>query len=161
MVINIVRQSIIAFFVLFLLIVKTYAQEVLPNGCIAVVIKNDIVTLKVDKNMFIFIHNLSEENVWLVNQADVDNPQSALSSEIVAGTWSALALNQAPQELKLSCIESKPGHEQKVSCQDVLAICQWPNTKISEDKKGIFFVAESMDLSGLTAYSERNGYSLS
>lgn len=161
MLINLVRQSFIVFCILFMLVVNGYAQEVLPTGCVAVVVKNENVNLKAKKSMYIFIHNLSENDVWLINQTEKNNLQSTLSSKMVAGSWSALVVNQDIKKLKFSCIESKPGHEQKISCQDVLAICQWPNTKIPEDNKGVFFVAESMDLSGLTAYSERNGYSLS
>jgi hypothetical protein len=137
------------------------AQEVLPTGCVALVIKNDIVSLSKDKNKFLFIHNLSQDNIWLVSQIENNNLQSVLSSKMDAGSWSALILNQESKDIKFSCIESKPGHEQKISCQEALAICQWPNTKIPEDRKGVFFVAENMDLPSLTAYSERNGYSLS
>jgi hypothetical protein len=158
---NIVKIIGSIFCFLILQIPDLFAQEVLPRGCVALVIKNDIVSISKDKNKFLFIHNLSEDNIWLVSQIENNNLQSVLSSKMDAGSWSALILNQEPKDIKFSCIESKPGHEQKISCQEALAICQWPNTKIPEDRKGVFFVAENMDLSSLTAYSERNGYSLS
>ncbi len=161
MLINLVKQSIITLGILFLLMVKGYTQEVLPSGCIAVVIKSDIVTIPAEKYIFLFLHNLASNDVWLVHQPQGNDLQSNLTSKMSAGMWSALFLNKQPQEMRFNCIESKPGHEQKISCKDVLAICQWPNVKIPANKKGTFFVAESMDLSGLTAYSERNGYSIS
>ena len=137
------------------------AQEVLPSGCSAVVIKDDFVTIPAGKYSFLFLHNLAKNDVWVVHQPQGDGLQSAWSSKMHPGKWSALALNKQPQEIKFSCIEATPGHEQRTSCRDVLAICQWPSAKMPENKKGIFFVAESMDLSALTAYSERNGYALS
>lgn len=151
----------ILFFIVFGLNAKTVAEEVLPAGCSAVVVKDDVVNLPKNKAKFVFIHNLSENNLWLVRQVTEQNSQVVLSSKMGAGTWSALILGQNSKDIKFSCIESKPGHEQKISCQDVLAICQWPHTKIPEDIKDVFFLAENMDLSGLSAYSERNGYSLS
>lgn len=140
---------------------SSQAQEFLPSGCSAIVIKDDVVTLPSSKYSYIFLHNLAENDVWIVQQPQGDGLQSAWSSKMLPGKWSALVLNKQPQEIKLSCIEATPGHEQRTSCREVLAICQWSSAKIPENKKGVFFVAESMDLSALTAYSERNGYALS
>lgn len=139
----------------------SFANEVLPKGCIAIVVKGDYVNLKADKNMFIFVHNLSQNNVWLVNNNQTGDLYPSFSGRIDAGSWSALGIREGVKDLKINCVESTPGHEQRVACEEVLAICNWPHTKISEDRKGIYFVAENMDLSSLRAYSERNGYSLS
>lgn len=145
----------------FVFVVVVHAQEVLPTGCAAVVIKDDFVNIPAAKYSIIFFHSLAENDIWVVHQPQGEVLQSTWSSKINPGKWSALVLNKHSQAIKFSCIESTPGHEQRTSCREVLAICQWPHAKVPENKNGVHFVAESIDLSALTAFSERNGYALS
>ena len=60
--------------------------------------------------------------------------------------------------LTLSCIESKPGHEQAVSCQQVLAVCTFQVTAHPKLKKNVIWAAENMPLSPLIAYLGRIGF---
>ena len=76
-----------------------------------------------------------------------------------AGNWSALVLDG--EKFELSCIESRPGHEQQVACSAVLAVCQWPASTLPEKASGSYWAGEDMALSPLTAYIKRHGFVLS
>lgn len=132
-----------------------------PSNCSAVVIKNDFVTIPAAEYVIIFLHSLAKNDIWIVHQAQGDSLQSNWSSKLSPGKWSALVLHKQPQAIRFNCVESIPGHEQRTSCRDVLAICQWPKAKVPENENTIRFIAESMNLSALIAYSERKGYVLS
>lgn len=136
------------------------AQEIFPNGCLPVVIDNDLVTLAAEKYAFVVLHNLSKNDLWIIHPANDDGSQAAWISKIQSDKWSSLVLNKQASELTFSCIESRPGHEQKINCRDVLAICSWPNASVPDNRKGIFWLAEDMDMLPLTAYIERLGFKL-
>jgi hypothetical protein len=133
------------------------AQEVLPNGCLPLVVKTDSVTLSSEKYPLILVHNISDSVLWITHPAGSEG-ESGWSSRLQPGKWSVLVLNNSP--IKFSCIESKPGHEQQASCRDVLAICQWPKAKVPEKKSGIFWAAEDMGMLPLKAYIGRLGFTL-
>ncbi|MDF1645614.1 MAG: hypothetical protein P1U61_01350 [Legionellaceae bacterium] len=80
------------------------------------------------------------------------------SSRLQANYWSALALED--KAFDLSCIESRPGHEQQVSCEQTLAACEWPITARPEKTQGVFWAGENMPLAALTAYISRRGFEL-
>ena len=80
------------------------------------------------------------------------------STELQAGHWTALALDE--KSFDLSCIESRPGHEQQVSCVGLLAVCQWQPTALPKTKEHTFWVGENMSLSALTAHVGSSGFVL-
>ncbi|PJD92393.1 MAG: hypothetical protein CK424_05650 [Legionella sp.] len=138
----------------------TTAQEIYPKGCVPWVIHDPIPDIDNKKPTVLMLHNLSTNDLWITHPVKSPGAQAGFSSLLQMGKWSALVLNRAHKSFLLQCIESKPGHEQQISCADVLAICQWPNSKIPEDKTGVFWAGENMDLSPLKAYIERQGFVL-
>ncbi|MDP3705604.1 MAG: hypothetical protein Q8R24_06800 [Legionellaceae bacterium] len=138
----------------------TYAQEVFPSGCVPFVVRGELATLSTEKPLIVMIHNLSSAELWITHPVTDAGAQAGWSSRLESGKWSALALNSQTKKFKLSCIESKPGHEQQIPCSDVLAVCQWPNTQMPEEKTGTFWAGENMDMLPLKAYIERLGFVL-
>ena len=102
--------------------------------------------------------NLSAFDVWITHPASDATFDSGWSSRLQGNQWSALALDKT--KIKLNCIESKPGHEQQVSCEQALAACEWPITSRPEHAHGIFWAGENMTLTALTAYIGRHGFEL-
>jgi len=137
------------------------AQEIFPDGCEPIVVDGGIVKLSTTKPRIIMIHNLSNAELWITHPMNDDpGAQAGWSSQLGAGRWSALALDSQSKPFKLNCIESKPGHEQQISCRDVLGVCQWPNTVMPEKTSGTFWAGENMDMLPLKAYIERRGFIL-
>jgi hypothetical protein len=106
------------------------------------------------------LHNLAENDIWVTRPASDQGAQAGFGSLLQAGKWSSLAINLTKISLPLKCIESRPGHEQPIACKDVLAICQWPNTKFPKLDSGIFWAGENMNLAPLQAFLARQGYGL-
>lgn len=138
----------------------THAQEIFPTGCIPLAVQGELVKLSTDKPLIAMIHNLSNTDLWITHPVTDSGAQAGWSSRLESGKWSALALDSQTKKFTLSCIESKPGHEQQIPCSDVLAVCQWPDTKMPEKKSGTFWAGEDMDMLPLKAYIERLGFVL-
>ncbi|OGV33191.1 MAG: hypothetical protein A3E88_04855 [Legionellales bacterium RIFCSPHIGHO2_12_FULL_35_11] len=137
-----------------------YAEEIYPSGCLPVVIKGNSLILSAEKYNIIAVHNLSKGELWVINPG-YETGFNPLSSKLQAEKWSSLVLNKQLNSYILNCIESSPGHEQQISCRDTLAVCYWPKALVPENRKGIFWIGEDMDMLPLTAYLWRLGFSLS
>ena len=144
---------------LFMVGFGLHAQEIFPEGCVPFVVENDLVTLSTEKPAIVMMHNLSTMDVWITHTVQKTGAGAGWSSRVQAGNWSALVLRS--KAFKLSCIESRPGHEQQIPCSGVLAVCKWPNVSIPEKMSGTFWAGEDMSLSPLKAYIERRGFVLS
>ena len=144
-----------------LLFIISYAnaEEVLPARCTPLVVSGDLVVLPAAKSMVTMIHNLSTSDLWITHPVSDPSVSAGWSSHLQAGNWSALVLDGT--EFELSCIESKPGHEQQVSCSTVLAVCQWSATSLPKKSTGTYWAGEDMSLSPLIAYIKRRGFVLS
>ncbi|MCX7118691.1 MAG: hypothetical protein NTZ86_02295 [Legionellales bacterium] len=136
------------------------AQEVYPTGCVPWPIHEAIPTITNTQPLILMLHNLSNNDLWVTRPANDQGAQAGFSSLLQAGKWSSLAINLNKTSLPIKCIESQPGHEQEISCADVLAICQWPKTKFPEIDSGIFWAGENMHLAPLLAFLARQGYVL-
>jgi hypothetical protein len=136
----------------------TFAEEIFPPACKPFVIKTEAIHLPEGAPRLIMLHNLSELDLWITHPVSEANAAAGWSSRLQSGQWSALALDKTAFEL--SCIESKPGHEQQISCEHTLATCEWPITSSPEHTSGIFWAGENMSLSALTAYLGRRGFGL-
>ena len=134
------------------------AEEIFPPRCVPLVVTGDLVELPAAKSMVTMIHNLSNTDLWVTHPVAEPNASAGWSSHLQAGNWSTLVLND--EKFELSCIESRPGHEQQVSCSSVLAVCQWPATAMPEKAAGSYWAAEDMPLASLTAYIKRRGFVL-
>ncbi len=146
--------------ILCLLSLDVYAQEIYPSGCVPWPIYEAIPTLTTTQPLILMFHNLSKNNVWIARAVSQRGMQAGLSSLLEAGKWSSLAINVDKNAMPIQCIESKPGHEQKISCAEVLAICQWPKSKFPKPNSGIHWAGENMHLAPLQAFLARQGYGL-
>lgn len=135
-----------------------HAEEIFPPSCKPLAIQGETVLLPAGKPRLIMLHNLSESDLWITHPMTDQNNNTGFSSRLESNHWSALAIGK--KTLSLSCIESKPGHEQQVACQHTLALCEWPITTPKKNKQTVFFTGENMALSSLIAYITRLGFEL-
>lgn len=135
------------------------AEEVLPTGCKAIPIQNELASLSSEMPSLFMIHNISKVDLWITHPVSEPSASAGWSTRLQPDHWSALALKA--KTFDLSCIESKPGHEQQVECADVIAVCQWTVAKPPENGSlGTYWAAEDMSLSALSAYLGRRGFKL-
>src|SRR3990167_619208 len=133
-----------------------HAEEIYPNGCVPLVVEGEYVLIPSGGQRIIMIHNLSTTDLWITHRMSDETSNTDWSSRLQSNRWSALKLNK--HTLKLSCIESRPGHEQQISCSNAVGICQWSTLKQSQKHAGIFWAGENRRLSTLIAYIERHGF---
>lgn len=134
------------------------AESTLPEGCQAVMVQGESVTLKSKLNKLVFIHNLSNADLWITHPVTNPGASAGWTSRVQAGHWSALAVDKPP--FVLNCIESRPGHEQQVPCEGAIAVCQWKLVKDPKGSQGTYWAAEDMSLSALTAAVGARGFVL-
>lgn len=135
-----------------------HAEEIFPAGCKPFVTQDAQVSIPKGKSGIIMVHNLTDGDLWVTRPISDPNSSPTWSSLLHAGSWSALAWQG--EEFKLSCIESRPGHEQQVSCADALALCQWSKAKLPAQLTTSMWAGENMSLSALMAYIQRRGFEL-
>lgn len=135
----------------------THAEEIFPEGCVPRPLQGEFVRLPSATSTIVMLHNLSDTDLWITHP-QTGTASAGWSSRVEAGNWSALALNG--KSFELSCIESRPGHEQQIPCSGVLAVCQWAHASMPEHAKGTFWAGENRALSPLIAYIERRGFVL-
>lgn len=130
-----------------------WALEFLPKGCHAMPL-GDAVRLMPQKDHLLFVHSLSRHEIWLANAK-----QPRLTTSIVPGFWSVFYAPKFKSSWK--CIQSEPGHEQKVACHEVLAVCEWPVSLPDEKLQKInAWMAHNMHFSEISAYLQRTGWQL-
>lgn len=134
------------------------AESTLPKGCQAVTVQGNEVSIRAKKNALVFIHNLALVDVWVTHPETGPEVGTSWTSRLQGEKWSALSLAKGP--FALNCIESRPGHEQQVPCEGVIAVCTWNKVKFPENTQGTFWVAEDMSLSALKAAVGARGYVL-
>ncbi len=135
----------------------TRAEEVLPENCKPFSIRGESAHLPAASPRLAMLHNLSQFEIWLTHPAENEH-DAPWSSRLQQNYWSALVLGT--DAFEINCIESKPGHEQQVSCEQVLAICEWPLKQKEEKTPGSFWAGENMPMSVLIAYIGRHGFEL-
>lgn len=134
------------------------AESTLPAGCQAVTVQGEAVTVPAKKNSLVFIHNLTAVDLWITHPVSDPGASAGWTSRLQGENWSALSLEKGP--FVLNCTESRPGHEQQVPCEGAIAVCKWKKIKFPENAKGVFWAAENMSLSALTAAVGARGYIL-
>lgn len=134
---------------LLLLTVEARADEGFPPSCQPIAVQSDSLVLKATKPMVVLFHNLSGSDLWITHPVSDPGASAGWSSRLQVGNWSALTLDKPSFEL--SCIESKPGHEQQVPCAGMIGVCEWRGMKIPEKLTGTFWAGEDMPLKGLIA----------
>lgn len=114
--------------------------------------------LSTKKPLLVMIHNLSSTDLWITHPVSEPSASAGWSSRLQAGNWSALALDK--ESFELSCIESKPGHEQQVPCMGVISVCRWPVVTMPKQASGTFWAGEDMSLSALAEHLGGRGFGL-
>ncbi len=147
-----------AAFCWLLLPLSVFAESTLPAGCQPVAVQGESVTLKSKNSKLVFIHNLTTSDLWITHPVTNAGASAGWTSRLQGGNWSALALDKPP--FILTCIESKPGHEQQVPCEGAIAVCQWSNVKTPANAQGTFWAAEDMSLPALKAAIGGRGFTL-
>jgi hypothetical protein len=143
-------MRILVSFCLVLLSVYALAEPTLPTGCQPVAVRGEAVTLKSKKAKLVFIHNISKTDMWLTHPVIDSGASAGWTSRLQSGNWSALVVDKPP--FALTCIESRPGHEQQLPCEGAIAVCQWLSVKIPNNlQNGTFWAAEDKSLDALTA----------
>lgn len=137
---------------------STYANDALPHGCHSIAVTQATVTLPKSPSSLILMNNVSEMDLWITHPISEPNASSGWSSRLQTNHWSALALGD--EAFELSCIESKPGHEQQISCSGSLVICEWPGLKGTDSQKMPYWAAENMPLSELLSSLSQKGFKI-
>ncbi|MFA5960535.1 MAG: hypothetical protein WC785_08455 [Tatlockia sp.] len=130
----------------------------LLSSCKPLPINEETAVLAVEKPLLMMIHNLSSSDLWITHPVSEPSASAGWSSRIQAGRWSALALDQ--DKFELSCIESKPGHEQQVPCSGVIAVCSWSNVTLPAQASNTYWAGENMKLTPLLEHLGRRGFEL-
>lgn len=135
-----------------------HASDNMPSGCVPLTIAKETVMLSTKKPLVMMIHNTSPNDLWITHPVSEPSASAGWSSRLDADNWSALAFDK--KEFELSCIESKPGHEQQVPCAGVIAVCEWDGVSFPETLSGTFWAGENMTLSALIAHVSERGLGL-
>lgn len=134
------------------------ADASLPTGCRAIKVQGNTVTLTAKKSKLVLIHNLAKTDLWLTHPVQEPSASAGWTSRIQSDHWSALAVDQP--SFVVSCVESRPGHEQEIPCEGAIAVCQWKGAKMPAGQTGTFWASEDLSLAELTAALGGRGFVL-
>ncbi|OGV44905.1 MAG: hypothetical protein A3F46_06115 [Legionellales bacterium RIFCSPHIGHO2_12_FULL_42_9] len=135
-----------------------FGQDNAPSSCRPLPVTGESIMLNVKKPVLILLHNVSDGDLWITHPVADPGASAGFTSHLMTKKWSALVVDK--KSLELNCIESKPGHEQQISCEGQLAVCKWPIVKIAPKQLGTYWAAENMNWSDLTTYLGGRGFSL-
>lgn len=151
-------MNFVLYLVLALVTLNAHAEEIFPAGCKPLMVHEELIKLTTEKPSVVMIHNLSTIELWITHPVAEPSANAGWSTRLQAGHWSALALDQ--KAFDLSCIESRPGHEQQVPCAGLLAACQFPSVAAPKAESGTFWAGEDLSLSALMAHVGSRGFAL-
>ena len=134
------------------------ADDNIAASCKPISVEGEALILSTKEPLVIMIHNLSNADLWITHPVSEPSASAGWSSRLQASNWSALALDK--ESFELSCIESKPGHEQQIPCAGAIAVCAWSAVTIPEQTTGTFWAGEDMTLSALKAHLAGRGFGL-
>jgi hypothetical protein len=121
-------QKPFIFFLTLLACLFPWTLFAAAQNCQPLSIQSSTINLTTLKPVYVVFHNTSMHNIYMTH------PSSLGSSLIEPDKWSMLVLVE--KNFSLACVESLPGHEQVVSCDGVLTVCQFSaNVKDSPDTK--------------------------
>lgn len=130
----------------------------LPKGCKPIAVQKETLTINTKKPRLIFIHNTTENDLWITHQVADSGANTGSSSRIQANNWSALVVSKGPYTME--CIESKPGHEQQIPCLGSVVLCQYKKTKMPPSRQPDYWAAEDMSLRALTSAVGGKGFEI-
>ena len=119
------------------------ANENILEHCDTLQLKKEAIHLAENTPSLVIIHNItSSTNLWITHPILQPSASAGWSSHLHPKHWSILSLHETPFEI--SCVESKPGHEQQVACTSVITICRWAKTIKFKSPPGTFWLAEDL-----------------
>lgn len=143
---------------LVLFAVIAQAEETLPASCKPFTPKDDALILSAEKPLIVMIHNVSKSELWITHPVAEASASAGWTSRLQADHWSALALDK--KNFELSCIESKPGHEQQLPCSAAISLCLWDAVTFPADNSGTFWAGEDLSLTKLISHLTSRGFGL-
>jgi hypothetical protein len=143
----------------FLILVGNSWAADFPNRCIGIPIRDLTVILSADRPSVVLLNNVSRSDIWITHPVPEPSASAGWNSRLQPGNWSALALNE--KQFEISCIESKPGHEQQVPCSSVISVCRFHHVKSTEPATATFWIGENMDLDSLHTIIGQRGFEIS
>lgn len=144
----------ILFFLASLSMGLANATVVMPKGCQPLPLNTETARLKTKKPMLFLMKNTSNSDLWLIHPIQDPGASAGWNSKLEPERWSALLVNK---DFDLNCVESRPGHEQHVSCDQVLALCSYRSLKIDKSLTGNAWMAENMPVRALLTELGRRG----
>lgn len=142
--------------ILILLSFCLYAAENFPKGCKPLAVQGESIQLSSGRPTLVLLHNLSSTDLWVTHPVSEPNASAGWSTRLQAKNWTALALNE--KSFDLSCIESRPGHEQQIACAGVLVACQWKKVTSPKSAASTYWAVEDTSLSQLLAQLGGRGF---
>ncbi|MBA2710805.1 MAG: hypothetical protein H0U57_09465 [Tatlockia sp.] len=134
------------------------AETNLPSSCKQIQIKGVSAMLTAKKPVLVMIHNSSKTDLWLTHPVTESGASAGWSSRLQSDNWSALALDK--NNFELSCIETKPGHEQQIPCSAVISVCKWSSAGVPANGKGSYWAGENLTLPALISHLSGRGFKL-
>ena len=131
-----------------------FAAVAFPPACRGVSGIAEQWVFKGKKQQLYLVTNTSKHTIWLTHTKKDPGASAGWASQLAPNQWSALAMDRVG--FVFDCTESKPGHEQRVACQDVLAVCLQSAT-FPAKLPGAFWVAENLPLDQLLSSVEQRG----
>jgi hypothetical protein len=134
------------------------AEEPFPYECKVMPVSSGTLMLPANAPALVMLHNQSDSELWITHPISDPSASAGWSSRLQSNRWSAFALGS--QAFELSCIESKPGHEQQIPCSGVITVCQWLGIKTTDKQPVPYWAGENMPLSELLAHLSQRGFQL-
>lgn len=124
------------------MISSSYAtNEGVPQNCKPFVLKHDKIIPSSTKTMAVMIHNVSDLSIWITHPTKNDSMSAGFNSLLEADHWSTLVISG--KSFLLQCIESKPGHEQLIACDQVLTFCELISAKLPSQSSENYWAKEN------------------
>lgn len=139
-------------------------DNILPTGCTPITISSESANLPLKKKpVLILIHNLTQTDLWLTHPVTEPSASAGWNSRIEKSKWSAFLLDSPSlhgSSFEFQCVESKPGHEQQISCAEAISLCRLSVKMPPQKDLGSFWAGENLSLKELMAHLGRRGFEL-
>lgn len=115
------------------------SAAVSPPNCKTVLLDAENPVLQAPKAAVFVMENTSAQTLWITHPTQNPGASAGYTSELSAGKWSALVLKNP--KFALGCVESRPGHEQAVSCAESIRVCVY--AKAPTTNEGNYWLIEN------------------
>lgn len=147
------RIKSMLFFCVLSLTASSWAS-VQPKTCKPLPLSGDTVAIKTKPSDVFLFTNTGKLTIWLTASSS-KGASAGWSTKLDAGQWSALLLSN--KKLAFQCVESQPGHEQTISCKDLIQVCHWVKTAVPSKLNGSFWLSENKALKNVVSEVKQRG----